>query len=305
VSASIPPRPPRAALPDDDLAVCVAYVDGLLPVEQQLEFERRLSAEPELAARVRRLLETDELLRDAAHATQRETERARRRAPWVWALGLAAAAGLLIWAAASIVAPRSEPLFHAALEASHEGAREWLQDHEQLAGLSTAGLESARGGASPSNVAPERFVELAGAVERAQAQRTLAQTPTLALEAGYFLVPLRLVERSDVVVVALSAPGRAERLHQAEGLAPGEHVLPAPRFALVGEGAALRVRFQRGFLTPVGCGELQVVVAVRRASSQASSATLEERGARDRAELEAALRAQGYQTRGFTVREPR
>lgn len=304
MSAAHPPRPRRADLPDEELALCVAYLDGLLPVEQQLEFERRLAAEPELAARVRRLLETDELLREATHQAQQQTDRVRRRAPWVWAFALATAAGLLIWAAASSVARREAPLFVAALASSHEGAREWVEAHEQLAGLSTAGLESLRGGAAESNVAPERFVELASDVERAQLRRSL-EAPPPALEAGYFVVPLRLVERSEVVVAALTAPGRAERLYEGADLAPGEHVLPAPRFALVGEGPALRVRFQRGFLTPVGCGELPVVVAVRRAGSPAGGASFEERGARDAAELEAALRAQGFQTRGFTVREPR
>jgi len=305
VSAALPPRPRRADLPDDELALCVAYLDGLLPQEQQLDFERRLAADPELAARVRRLLETDELLREAAHRTQQQTERARRRTPWVWAFALAAAAGLLIWAAASLLAPRGEPSFVAALAVSHEGAREWVQSHEQLAGLSTAGLESLRGGAAESNVTPERFLELASEVERAQLRRSLDAAAPAALEAGYFVVPLRLAERSEVVVVALTAPGRAERIYEAADLAPGEHALPAPRFALVGEGSALRVRFQRGFLTPVGCGELPVVVAVRRAGSPSGGATLEERGARDSAQLQAALRAQGFHTRGLTVREPR
>lgn len=305
MSAALPPRPRRADLPDDELALCVAYLDGLLSTEQQLEFERRLAAEPELAARVRRLLETDELLREATQRTQLQTERVRRRTPWVWAFALAAAAGLLIWAAASIVAPREEPLFLAALAPSHEGAREWVQEREQLAGLATPGLESPRGDAADPNVTPERFVELASELERAELLRSLQAPSPAALEAGYFVLPLRLVESSDVVVAALSAPGRAERIYEGEGLAPGEHMLPTPRFALVGEGAARRVRFQRGFLTPVGCGELQVVVAVRRAGAQNSGATLEERGARDRDQLEAALRAQGFQTRGFSVREPR
>lgn len=303
MSASWPPNSRRVELSEEDLAACVAYIDGAMSTEQQLEFERRLAARPELASRVRQLLETDELLRGAGRDAPREIERARRLVPWVWAVSCAAAAAVLVWAVIHLATPRETALFEATLSASHEGAREWVEAHERLAGLSTAGLENLRGGAATANVAPERFVELASEAERSELLEALAAPPLAALEAGYFVIPLRLAAPAEVAVFALSSTARVERIFQADTLAAGEHVLPGPRFALTGEGTALRVRFQRGFLTPVGIRDLELVIAVRRAG--AAGAAFDGSGASDRATLDAALRAQGYQTRSFTVREPR
>ncbi|MCC7012238.1 MAG: hypothetical protein IT454_06745 [Planctomycetes bacterium] len=85
-----------SSLDDDERAVCLAYVDGLLSAERRRDFERRLEREPELAKRVQAVLATDAFLRRVGELDPRELERARRRKPWVWAVAVALGACVLV-----------------------------------------------------------------------------------------------------------------------------------------------------------------------------------------------------------------
>lgn len=297
----------ESRLTDEDRALCVAYIDGLLAQEAQLEFERRLAQDPELAARVRGLLETDELLRDAQRALGVEQQAARRRKPLVWIASLAAAAALLVWMGSQLLRRAPAAAFDVALAPSSESAREFAATLPQLDGLVARGLESQRGGAELANVPPTKFVELAREAEAALVRQALEADGAAPLTAPFFVVPLRLARPSEVVVFAL-APGRAvERLWPAPGgpsvaaLPVGQHVLPAERFVLAGAGASERVSYQRGFLTPLGVGELTVLVGVRPAPG---AQALELPATLDRSGLESALNAAGFATTALVVREP-
>lgn len=294
-------------LSDDDRALCVAYIDGLLAQDEQLEFERRLAQDPELAARVRRLLETDELLREAQGELRVQQRAAQRRKPLVWIASLAAAAALLAWMGAHLLRRAPTATFDVALAASCESAREFAATLPALEGLVARGLETQRGGEQLENVPPARFVELARAAELEALRSALEADASAPLSAPFFVVPLRLSQPSEVVVFSL-APGRAaERLWPAAGgpevgaLPVGQHVLPAARFALAGAEASERVSYQRGFLTPLGVTELTVLVGVRPAPG---GAALKLAGELDRAGLESALEAAGFAATALIVREP-
>ncbi len=300
----------ESAWSDADRALCVAYIDGLLDEREQLEFERRLSAEPALAARVRALLETDELLRNAKAQTVALSERASSRRPIVWAASLAAAAALLVWLGVQLVRSTPAARFEVALAPGFEAAREYAAEVPQLEGLVARGLENLRGEAEPANVDPQHFVELAREAELDAARRRLAQAPREPVEAGYFVLPLNLARASEVLVFAAQADRPFELLHPsgesraALRLPAGLHVLPAERFALAGEGASVRVRYQRGFLTPLGVQQLQVLVAVRAQDSADPAPFVAPQGLAS-AELRAALERAGFELRELSVREPR
>jgi len=301
-------RTPR----DDDRALCVAYVDGLLSHDEQLAFELRLAADPELAARVRKLLETDELLREAQREMARETQRAARRRPVMWIVSLAAAAALLAWLAVALLRAPSRATFEVAVAPSFESAVEFVASEPTLAGLAPPGLETLRSGANETNIDAERFVELAAQAELRRARAAL-ETHSAEIAAPFFVLPIRLGEPSEVAVFALAAGAPVERLFPREGessatLPAGEHVLPSGRFEHVGDGAASRVRYVRGYLMPVGPDELRVVVAVRPPRSQPASepeSWKEALLARDAAGLEATLALAGCSTRVVVVRAPR
>jgi hypothetical protein len=312
---------------DDDRARSIAYLDGLLSQDEQLAFEQRLAADPKLAARVQALLETDEWLREEQRELARSAEFAAssntppRRPPpapktWLWAASFAAAAALVLWAAASWLQREDASSFEVALAPSFEAARDYAASEPRLAGLSAPGVETLRGGESADNIDPLRFVELAREAELERHRARLAGgggARESELEAPFFVVSVQLAAPSSVVVASI-ADGRApERLYPdpnasaaATELAAGVHVLPGERFVLAGSGASTRVRYQRGFLAPVGVGELQVVVGVKPFAAAAELApTPAELAATDARELEAALRAAGFETRTFVVREPR
>jgi hypothetical protein len=309
----------RGLAAGDERARSIAYLDGLLSQDEQLAFEQRLAAEPELAARVQALLETDELLREEQRELSRRAEPARTQPPppraWLWAATFAAAAALVLWAAATLLQREDVSSFEVALAPSFEAARDYAATEPRLAGLSAPGVETLRGGESTDNVDSQRFVELAreAELERHRARLASAGARERGLEAPFFVVSLRLSAPSSVVVASVGAGRGVERLFPdptasaaATELAAGLHVLPGERFVLAGSGPSTRVRYQRGFLAPVGVGELQVVVGVRPFADAAELApTAAELAASDVHELEAALRAAGFETRTFVVREPR
>lgn len=303
--------PDRTRLTDRDLAACVDYIDGLLEQREQLEFEQRLAAEPELATHVQRLLETDELLRAAQRTGALAVRRPRVRIARTAAL--AAAAALLAWAGFGLFrASRPQP-FEVALAPSFESARDYVATVETLEDLRPPGLESLRGGGGAPNVEPERFLELAAVAERRARAEALSRAAE-AIEAPYFVVQLRLAEASDVVVASIVPGGAAERLHPPAGgdaslarMPAGEHALPGERFELAGAGRSARVRYRRGFLAPVGAQETAVVIGVRPAGDGGAGVepSPAELASRSVEELSAALRAAGFETVTRLVREPR
>lgn len=295
---------------ESDRAQCVAYIDGLLDQREQLEFERRLAEDPALAERVRALLETDELLRGAKAQTAALGARANARRPLVWAASLAAAAALLVWLGIQLVRrPTTSTNFHVALAPSFEAGREYAASVAQLEGLVARGVETLRGDNAVENVTPERFVEIAREAELEEASRRLSDAGLAQLRAGYFVLPLRLERASEVLVFA-ARPGQPfELLHPTDGsrqaarLPAGLHVLPGERFVLAGEGDAVRVRYQRGFLTPLGAPELRVLVAVRAAETGAAPSVAPTD--LEPAALRRALEDAGFAWRELSVGEPR
>lgn len=306
------PRENDARMRDDDRALCVAYIDGLLTQDEQLAFEQRLAADPGLAARVRALLETDELLRAAQLETAREAQRATRLRPLAWIVSLAAAAALLVWLAVAMLGKPAAPNFEVALAPSFESAREFAAQQPTLADLAPPGLAALRGGVAEPNVAAERFVELAEEAEARIVQSALA-ADRAELVAPFFVLPIRLAAPSEVVVFALADDGPPARLYPdaaatSATLSAGAQLLPSTRFERVGDGDSARVRYRRGFLMPVGVAELFLVVGVREVVAGDAPRELSlERAALepDRASLQEALRREGFATQLLVVRAPR
>ncbi len=292
-----------------DRAKCVAYIDGLLDQREQLEFERRLAEDPALAERVRALLETDELLRGAKAQTAALGARANARRPLVWAASLAAAAALLVWLGVQLVRRPTTPSFQVALAPSFEAGREYAASVAQLEGLVARGVETLRGDTAVENVTPERFVEVAREAELEEANRRLSDARLAQVRAGYFVLPLRLERASDVLVFAARPGEPFELLHPSDGsrqaarLPAGMHVLPGERFVLAGEGDAVRVRYQRGFLTPLGAPELRVLVAARAAETGDAPSIAPTQ--LEPAALRRALEDAGFAWRELSVGEPR
>lgn len=299
---------------DEERALCMAYADGLLSPEQQLALEQRMGAEPELAALVRGLIDTDELLR-RAHRSQLELDgRVRRRRPWLLLATIAAAAAILVWIGSNVFdAPRTRSAsFLVAVAPSYESPRELLDGAPELAAWSPPGLEALRGGATDFNISAAEFVERARAVELTRA-RAAWSAPESEVSAGFFVVTLELRERSDVLVLALSPDRAPTRLvpdssaNEPALLAEGPHCLPSERFRVVGDGAAARVRYERGFLVPLGIERLDVVIAVAPPDPKRGLVSVDG-PAQSMRSVEAWVRhleELGFATRSFAVREPR
>jgi hypothetical protein len=294
----------KRELPQEDAQRCVAWLDGELDGAERERFELRLAAEPDLAAAAEELLETDELMRRLDLRARAIAERRARLRPWLWAGSIAAAAALLVWVAASLLAPRPARVRVAVLP-SFESATEFVASMPELQGLRPPGLDVQRGAGEAPNVGAAEFAARAESVEAALARRAIETSQTDA-RAGYFSIPLDLERRSLVRVWAFPQAGDPIALFpgdSSEGsLAAGPHMLPGARFR-VAEGGEPYVVYERGYLVPIGARALDVVVAVRPWAAWAvDSRTVERASTAD--ETQRALERAGWSVTRLVVREP-
>ena len=291
---------PGKQLSSEDMALCVAFVDGELERDAQVAFQRRMATEPDLAAAAQALLETDEMLRKLNAGTQAKLARVRRMRPWVWAASLAAAAALIVAIGRWNLTSGPAPSFEVALAPSFESPLDYIASQPSLAGLRPRGVDVLRGENQAPNIEAQEFLAKARAVE-VDAERVASKE----ISAGYFVVPIEVSRAAEVVLYAFPAQrataesAAIEPLYAGQ-LPSGRHVLPGPRFA-PDTAHAEWVHYERGFLVGVGVGELDVVVGVRRTGAPARTATRFKNGA----EAEAALTADGFVVRHMRVREPR
>ena len=82
---------------------CALYVQGTLPAAERVEFERRLSSEPELARRVAAHVASGALFSSLGADTSAAEARARRRRPLVWLLSILVGGALLAAVAAHLL----------------------------------------------------------------------------------------------------------------------------------------------------------------------------------------------------------
>jgi hypothetical protein len=259
-------------LTEEDMANLVAFIDATLSPSERARLELRLAREPELARALESLLETDEHMRRSSSLQERAGPRpsvARSRA-WWWITSAAAALALAL-ALDRWIAPRSSRSdWVVAIAPSWESPDEYVAHHPELAGLKPPGLGVLRGEDEPANIGAAEFAARARASEDA-APGPIAGVP---VSAGYFVIPFTAARPCSVIVVGVPDRGSSLRLYPEPGDArppaeqarfeAGEHVLPRPRIEVVSSpGAEPSVRYNRGFLVPVGSQEMSVIVAVR------------------------------------------
>ncbi|MCY2959338.1 MAG: hypothetical protein NTY35_04160 [Planctomycetota bacterium] len=308
---------------DEDFVLAGRFVDGELGEPERTRFELRLSAEPDLAQEVERLMRTDELVRREAEraAASRasgtrgearavdEVSRRRSRFRLLTALALAAATVLAVLGLRSLLhdGPDRSRTVEVALAPSFESAREWIARDPDLADQRPPGLDDLRGANEAPNVDARAFVEAARRVE----SRAFGASQPAEMTATFYALPVRATEASFVLVFAFPSRGTPLR-HWPEGdparleaarIEAGDHVLPGPSFRLVDDPRGARVEYQRGFLVPIGAGRLEIVVASRPASGADLDPALLVPGP-DAAATRARLAAAGFDTRTLFVREP-
>jgi hypothetical protein len=193
-----------------------------------------------------------------------------------------------------------------ALAESAVSAEEFASLHESLRGLRPPGLDELRGPGDEPNVTAEDFVSRADAIED-ELRRTAAAGGASPITAGYFVIPLTTSQACSAIVVGMPQQGAGERLFPARAgaaalaearLTEGAHILPRERVELVRDGTPHLV-YHPGFLVPVGCKELTVVVATRRALFDETMLATVDRALADKADLSAVTRLLAQQ--GFAV----
>lgn len=299
-------------LDDDDLARCIAFLDGTLPEDERERFLRRLAAEPGLAQELESVAAVDDALRARPRPQAVAGRRASRgpRAAWI----VAAAAALVVALLALGPWNRSPVSTRVALVASDESPLDWLERHRGLETLRPPGLDALRAHGEPPNVGAREFVERALAAARG----TTEATETAEIAAGYYRVEIAAAAPVSALVVALPAAGAPARVfpEEREALAAtraarceaGRHVLPREPFALVDRSGEAGVEYDRGFLVPVGARSVRVLVATRAAElEEREIADLDAALARGEPEaaIESTLREHGFDVRVLVVREPR
>lgn len=259
-------------LPAEQIATIVDWIDGNLSHEAALEFEMRLSAEPELAVRVEALFGFDALMRRKARASGAE---ARPRLHWgVWT-ALAAAALVAITALPRFLASPT-PTFEVALAPSFALAEDWTQQSPELKGACAPGISMARG-ENPTQLSPDEFLRRSGLAEAAVVAQAL-EAKRHEIEAGWFVVPIELSAPASAVVLGFRqnaaslrlfpSPAGAASATDASRLPAGRQILPGARAAF--GRSQQTVNYQPGFLVPLGAKELTVLVAVREAGLDAA-----------------------------------
>lgn len=288
-----------SALRPEDQARCLEYIDGELDEAAQLEFERRLAHEPELALAVEQLLATDRVLREQLLAPKVE------RLPWhlrlvsatAWVAAAAIVLAVSLWFILNLVTGERSRV---AFVASHESPLEALASAPELRELRPEGLSALRGSQESPNISAEEFLRVEAAVRERQAGDALERRVTSG-EAGFFRIEIELEEDSIVYVQGFAADGEQFELQAAPLRLPaGRHELPRPRFSVDPEHPGT-LRYDRGYLVPVGCGTLEVFVATVPAGKPLDSwPTGNEPNLMDDILLEA-----GAKVHNLTVREPR
>lgn len=303
----------------EDRESLLRWLDGELAAGERERFELRLAAEPELARAAEDLAAMDDTLRRSRVRPKRTG--APRLVPLrlLAVPALVAAAVLVLVLARTLQPPAPTPSFRVAVFPVDESARAFLDGLDELRGLRPPGLEELRGQDAEPNVTATDFLARATPA----LERLAAGSGPAAEGAGFFAVPLVVAPGSppcEVVLLAVPESGRELRLWPPpDALAPpapfaaGTHWLPAAPLAT---GEAGTVRYERGFLVPVGARSLVVLAGVRAAAEggelerlvRAWDAQLEDVTAggaareveRWRAELERA----GFAVRELGVREP-
>lgn len=294
----------------EELTTILDWIDGNLPEEAALAFELRLSAEPELAARVEELSNLDALVRRHVRAG---TPLARTRLHWgIW-VAIAAAAVLAIAILPRFFAPTA-PVFEIALAAGYASAEDWTQQTAELKGACAPGIAVSRG-TNPVLLSPEEFLRRSTLSEDAVMEQAL-DGKRHELEAGWFVVPIELSAPASVVVLSFSPnagprrlfpdPESAATLPDAARLEAGRRLLPSPRAEIGRSGQS--VVYRPGYLVPLDAGELVLLVAVREADVDAATLALVD------ASIEQARSANatgefmveaGFSVQKLRVREPR
>jgi hypothetical protein len=306
---------------DDDRAHAVAFVDGAMSGDERSRFELRLAAEPELAAAVEELMRTDELLRRSIARRIGDgrvisfAER-KRRSKWIWPASLAAAVlvafGLFRWLGEERT-PRGDCLV--ALAPSFATPEEFVASRPELAGLKPPGLGSLRGPSEETNVGAKEFVERARASEEKPSAPASSAVP---ISAGYFVVPVDAKTSSSIVVLGFPKSGASARLFPEASdarpasergrLEPGLHTLPRERIELAGDDRTPSVKYNRGFLVPIGAREMSVLVATRHEPlGESLLAAIDEalKRGESRDALKRRLEERGFAVTELTVLEPR
>ena len=244
---------------------------------------------------------------------------APRRVLW-WAGSLAAAA-LLLFVLSKMLAHDKSTLraqVQVALAPSWESPEEFVEKHPGLVGLKPPGLDVLRGASESTNIDAAAFAAKAHTVEEETA--SAATRPSLQpITAGYFVVPLRTERPVSIVVFGLPANGASVRFYpestdprpipmQAR-LEPGSYVLPHERIELIDEpGSRARVVYNRGFLVPIGAGEMTVLIATRETLLDAQTLkTIDDAIAHKdaREAIESLLAARNFEVSALKVIEPK
>ncbi len=293
-----------------EIATIVDWIDGNLSAESALEFELRLCAEPELAARVESFSNLDALMRRRSRASG---VKARPRPHWgVWTA--LAAAALVVIAVLPRFLASPEPTFEVALAPSFALAEDWTLQSAELKGTCAPGIAMTRG-ENPTQLSPEEFLRRAALTETAVVAQAL-QAGRRELEAGWFVVPIELSAPASVVVLGFCQAAPTLRLFpdqkvadptkDASRLAAGRQLLPGAR-ASFGRSAQT-IDYRPGFLVPLGAQEFVVLVGVREAEIDAASlAELDGWIAGEKSVDSAAARLvkAGFSVQRLSVREPK
>jgi len=257
-------------LPEEDLVLVVDYVDGRLGRMEAIDFERRLSEEPELADAVRSFAGIDRLQWTAL-------EHARsKRASWRLRLFVpiaAAAAVALVWGVLEILG-RGEPL---AVRSAVVAAGRDLRDHNLVLDLPPDFLPVGEGVRSTDEeVSAREYVARARSAEERLVESALGSPAPEVRSFAYNLV-LAPERTCSALVLSVDQVGRA-RLEL-----PGDarryagdrrHLLPQEPLVLVPqENGVDRVEHRPGFLLRSGSTEVTAILAFREAALDVETAS--------------------------------